>query len=176
MIKENVLVLSWRKRYRPHSTFFLVHYWWRTCHSNQHWRLHRVRVTDAPLLRRETASVKELDEVTNPPPFFLLANKIFHNHKQNHTKQYIYKYIHTYVHTSTLLNTVWAIFYLLKAKTNLQVIPTHRQFPCCTTTLPPYIHPRDDPEREEPHHIYTQRHTQTTYTQTWLEHNSGEIT
>ena len=74
-IVKDVSLLSARNRSRPRSTINL-HRWRRKGIS------HRVRVTDAPLLRCEPAHVKELHEVANPLPWCLLQNK-----KTTHSKK-----------------------------------------------------------------------------------------
>ena len=61
-IVKDVSLLSARNRSHPRSTINL-HRWRRKGIS------HRVRVTDAPLLRCEPAHVKELHDVANPPPY-----------------------------------------------------------------------------------------------------------
>ena len=54
------------------------------------------------------------------------------------------------------INGIYAIPYLLKEKNNLRLTKAPHILFCCHAILPPYIHPRDDPEREEPHHTYRQ--------------------
>ena len=72
-IAEDIPLLSGRNRYCPRRR--MRRRGWRTSHQHHHGRIHRVRVTDAPLLRCEPACVKKLHVVAYPPPYTLLEKQ-----------------------------------------------------------------------------------------------------
>ena len=81
-IVKDIPLRSARNRSRPRSTINLQRWKKRRWGSS-----HRVRVTDAPLLRCEPAHVQELHEAANPPPWCLLENKQgkINNHMHTYT-------------------------------------------------------------------------------------------
>ena len=116
-IVKDVSPLSARNRSRLRSTIIL--YRWRRRGISSH----RVRVTDAPLLRCEPAHVKELHEAANPPPFCLLENKQNHMHNTI-MKIIIHELKHkklTYKHTYKTLNQYDQIF-LVSENTYLKIL------------------------------------------------------